>query len=122
MNLVTKLNLLFFYNYVGQDEFGNQYYERRNKHKNILKRMVKYKGIDEASKIPSRYHGWIHYYSDEFPSNQNHNFKWQKKHLPNLTGTQYAYQPKSLNIEFKKKKENRDYKAWNPKELSSKIK
>ena len=66
-------------------EFGNQYYERRNKHKNTLKRMVKYKGIDEASKIPSRYHGWLHYYSDEFPSNQSHNFQWQKKHLPNLT-------------------------------------
>ena len=119
MNLATKLNLLFFYNYVGQDEFGNMYYERRKKQKNILKRMVRYKGIDEASKIPSRYHGWLHYYSDEFPSIQNNNFKWQKKHLPNLTGTLYACQPKSLKVKNDNKKKDCDYKAWEPKELNS---
>ena len=30
MNLALKLKIFFFYRYVGQDEFGNKYYEQKN--------------------------------------------------------------------------------------------
>ena len=29
MNLALKLKIFFFYRYVGQDEFGNKYYEQK---------------------------------------------------------------------------------------------
>ena len=31
MNLALKLKIFFFYRYVGQDEFGNKYYEQKNR-------------------------------------------------------------------------------------------
>jgi NADH dehydrogenase len=34
-------------------------------------------------------------------------YKWQKPHLPNLTGTKSAYHPNKKNNEIKKK-----YKTW----------
>ena len=78
MNLALKLKIFLFYRYVGQDEFGNKYYETKKADSKKLKRMVKYTGLPEASKIPANYHGWLHYNSDEFPTNKKHKFSWQK--------------------------------------------
>lgn len=114
MNLALKLKIFLFYRYVGQDEFGNKYYEKRKADGKKLERMVKYKGLPEASKIPAKYHGWIHYNSDEFPINNKHKFSWQKKHLPNLSGTRYAYIPKSISENFEKNKKDSEYKPWSP--------
>ena len=114
----TRLQIFFSGKLVGEDKNGNKYYESKSG-----RRWVIYNGEVEASKIPDEWYSWIHRIGNKIENVQHlKKYKWQKKHLPNLTGTQYAYQPKSLNIEFNKKKENRDYKAWNPKELSSKIK
>ena len=68
MNIALRLNLFFFYKYKGQDEFGNKYYEQKKAQINRKnKRLVDYKGISEASKVPAKYHGWLHHYSDDFP-------------------------------------------------------
>ena len=115
MNLALRLNLLFFYKYKGQDEFGNKYYEQRKTQINKKnKRLVNYKGIIEASKVPAKYHGWLHHYSDDFPKDNKKNFSWQKKHLPNLSGTQYAYKPKNINSKTNYANQNEEYKSWTP--------
>ena len=97
MNLALKLKIFFFYRYVGQDEFGNKYYEQKKSDVQKSKRMVRYNGLPEASKIPGKYHGWLHHYSEKFPSDNEKKHEWQKKHLPNLTGTKYAYSPKNVS-------------------------
>ena len=114
MNLALKLKIFLFYRYVGQDEFGNKYYETKKVDSKKLKRMVKYNGLPEASKIPANYHGWLHYNSDEFPTIKKDKFSWQKKHLPNLSGTRYAYIPKSISENFVRNKQNTEYKPWTP--------
>ena len=115
MNLALRLSLFFFYKYKGQDEFGNKYYEQKKAQINRKnKRLVDYKGISEASKVPAKYHGWLHHYSVDFPKDNKKNFSWQKKHLPNLSGTRYAYIPKSISENFERNKQNREYKPWIP--------
>ena len=54
MNLALKLKIFFFYRYVGQDEFGNKYYEQKKSDVQKSKRMVRYNGLPEASKIPGK--------------------------------------------------------------------
>ena len=76
--------------------------------------MVRYNGLPEASKIPGKYHGWLHHYSEKFPSDNEKKHEWQKKHLPNLTGTKYAYSPKNVSKNFGRNKENDEYKPWTP--------
>ena len=117
MNLALRINLFFFYNYLGHDEFGNKYYEQKKSQNNKKnKRMVDYKGINEASKVPAKYHGWLHHYSDDFPKTNKTRHKWQKKHLPNLSGTKYAYEPKNINQGFENSNKGREYTSWSPKE------
>ncbi len=79
---------------VGVDEFGNQYFEKKNG-----KRFVIYNGIAEASKISFDWHCWMHYSTANIPTRQEelNRFFWQKAHLPNLTGTKNSYTPKMSN-------------------------
>ena len=89
---------------VGTDEFGNQYFEKKNG-----KRFVIYNGIAEATKIPFEWHGWMHYSIQEIPTKIEANkFSWQKIHLPNLTGTKNSYSPKISN----EKKPKSHYEVW----------
>jgi len=89
---------------VGADEFGNQYFEKKNG-----KRFVIYNGIAEATKIPFEWHGWMHYSTQEIPTKIEANkFSWQKIHLPNLTGTKNSYSPKTHN----EKKPKSHYESW----------
>jgi NADH:ubiquinone oxidoreductase subunit len=81
---------------VGQDAQGNKYYEdKKTKRYGKPRRWVIYKKYAEASKVPSQWHGWLHYTVDE-PPGVRHPFPWEKEHLPNLTGTPYAHKPKGL--------------------------
>ena len=79
---------------VGKDQFGNLYYEHKSEPKagRKRKRWVIYNGIVEASKVPAEWHAWLHY-TAEAPLSTANEFEWQKEHLPNLTGTRYAYRP-----------------------------
>jgi len=91
---------------IGIDEFGNQYYQKKTG-----KRFVIYKGIAEPSKIPSEWHVWIHYLTDQSPNQGNNpRYSWQKIHTPNLTGTANAYSPANSSI----KKIEEPYEAWEP--------
>lgn len=112
MSFINSLYVKLFSKKIGQDEFGNSYYLSKSRdYLGNNKRYVLYNGMDESSKIPPMWHAWLHYMSDELPSeNDNISFSWQKSHLPNLSGTKYAYDPaKAENKRIKV------YKSWNPK-------
>ena len=92
--------------FVGRDEFGNKYYSSSKG-----KRWVIYYKNVEASKIPPEWHMWIHFLSKNKPSDDLPKFKWQKKHVENLTGTTKAHKPDgSLALDSTKKVKR--YETW----------
>jgi NADH:ubiquinone oxidoreductase subunit len=106
MNFLNKFFIKLFATKIGDDEFGNSYFENKKG-----KRFVAYNGSAEPSKVPAEWHGWLHYSTNVAPTNINtHKFSWQKIHLPNLTGTKNAYSPKNSSV----KKTSAEYEAWNP--------
>ena len=73
---------------VGEDEFGNLYYEGGVDTEGRTRRWVIYKDYAEASMIPPGWHGWMHHRVDTPPKDDHYRpHEWQKPHLPNLTGT-----------------------------------
>ena len=99
----TFLKTLFFGKFVGTDEFGNKYYKSKKN-----ERWVIYAKDIDATKITSDWFLWIHHTIDEIPSNQTKKYDWQKKHTPNLSGTELAYKPNKIS----KKKVNKNYETW----------
>lgn len=98
--------------FVGEDSQGNRYFtDRAGK-----KRWVIYKGYAEPSRVPAIWHGWLHYTVDEPPTvSQPQSHAWEKEHVPNMTGTPYAYRPKgSLYASGPRAKSGGDYEAWTP--------
>lgn len=102
---------------VGEDEYGNTYYEQKGDgYDGRKRRWVTYKGYADASRIPPEWHGWLHHIYDTPPSEQDlPRQKWEKDHVPNMTGTVYAYKPKgSLDRPGKRERVLGDYEAWSP--------
>ena len=100
---------------VGKDNYGNTYFENKTKSpKNNFRqrRLVIYSGSVEASKIPQEWNAWLHHMTDEVPRNNTNKPSWTQDHVPNLTGTPYAY-------EYKDKKDSSKvkniYSIWKPK-------
>ncbi len=102
-NLGTRINTFVNGKFVGEDQFGNKYYENKKG-----KRWVIYKNEVEATNIPNNWYSWIHYTKNKIENEHNlKEFSWQKPHKPNQTGTNNAYHPnKSKKLETKK------YKTW----------
>jgi len=86
--LGTFIYTFFLGEYVGLDESGNKYYSNSKD-----KRWVIYKNNVESSKISSEWYLWIHFLSNEKPSDKEHRYFWQKRRKQNLTGTKEAYKP-----------------------------
>lgn len=116
MNLLNKIKIKLSSNEVGVDEFGNSYFEEKNAINGKKRRFVVYKGCAEPSKVPSRWHRWLHYTCDEAPINiDTHQNPWQKTHLPNLTGTIHQHSPASSAVKKgNRKKVGADYQSWTP--------
>ena len=99
----TMLKTFFFGKFVGEDSFGNKYYESKKK-----KRWVIYSNEVDASKISVEWYSWMHFTPNKIENNHEPNkFKWQKPHRPNLTGTDKAYYPNNNKNGIHKK-----YKSW----------
>lgn len=104
--------------FVGEDVLGNKYY--RGKPREGYKRerrWVWYNGEPESSKVPPEWHGWLHYQTDDVPSeiSQSYRREWQKPHKENLTGTDQAYRPPGhILARGKRDKATGDYQAWSP--------
>ena len=83
----TFLKTLFFGKLVGQDSYGNKYYENKKN-----QRWVIYKDNIEASKITSEWFLWMHHTVIDPPKSKGYDplYEWQKPHLENQTGTNNA--------------------------------
>ncbi len=105
--------------FVGEDSTGNRYFQERTNRDSYdgrLRRFVTYRGYADASKIPADWHGWLHYTFDEPPTVAPFKLKaWEKDHLPNLTGTPYAYRPAgAIARGGERARATGDYEAWRP--------
>jgi len=111
----TMLYTRFFGQNVGHDEFGNEYYMSKAK-TNKKKRWVIYNGYADSSKVPARWHTWLHGVVDEIPTKQKRSDKkWMRSHLPNLTGSDSAYRPSgSLSKKRDNKEQKGNYESWTP--------
>lgn len=104
---------------IGEDAFGNRYFEARtirdgdNGH---FRRWVTYRGYAEPSKVPADWYGWLHHTYPEPPTVQPLKVQaFETEHLPNLTGTRWAWRPKgSLTRGGKRAAATGDYEAWKP--------
>lgn len=97
---------------VGDDEFGNVYYQERGG----KRRWVIYNGVAEASKIPPGWHGWMHYRTDVPPTKDGYKARtWEQPHRENPTGTPNAYRPKGSILSGQTRpRSTGDYDAWTP--------
>ena len=104
--------------FVGQDAYGNKYYEAKSEltAEYKKKRWVIYNGLAEPSKVPPVWHGWLHYSTDALPSETAQTrYGWAKDPQPNLTGTTLAYVPPGhVNRGAKRASTVADYTPWNP--------
>ena len=93
--LGTRFHTWRFGKRVGQDEFGNVYYEGGTDSEGRTRRWVIYNGFSEASAIPPGWHGWMHHRVDTPPAGENYSrANGRSRIVPNLTGTPDAYRPK----------------------------
>lgn len=102
---------------VGEDEYGNQYFESTKlRYDGRNRRYVIYTDYAEASKVPPVWNGWLHHTYDELPSEIDIKVHgWQESHIQNMTGTPMAYKPKgSLDRGGVRDKVAADYEAWTP--------
>ena len=100
----TMIHTFFSGKLKGTDEFGNKYYESKSG-----KRWVIYKDLVEASKIPPNWYSWIHFTSNKQADFYKNKYSWEKRHTPNLTGTDKAYRPKKI---IEQKTIKKKYETW----------
>ncbi len=98
---------------VGEDHFGNSYYESKDK-KN---RWCIYSNQSEASRISPEWNSWLRFISDSIPEGSDMVYKWQKVFNGNLTGSEGAYKPSIVKVSSSNEDLNSyesDYQAWKP--------
>ncbi|WP_273718574.1 MULTISPECIES: NADH:ubiquinone oxidoreductase subunit NDUFA12 [Bartonella] len=102
---------------IGEDQFGNIYYEGGLHKDGYPRRWVIYKDYSEASTIPPGWHGWIHHRFECPPTQEDyHPYEWEKPHVANMTGTSEAYRPKgAIPYNDERPCVHEDYDAWSPK-------
>lgn len=108
----TRLYTWRFGAKVGEDQFGNTYYQTDGG----KRRWVIYPKTADASLVPPEWHGWLHYTVDVPPTEEHYEPKpWEIPYQPNLTGTPLAYRPPgSLLHPDAGKTPLRDYEPWQP--------
>jgi NADH:ubiquinone oxidoreductase subunit len=119
-SLNTRWHTARYGELVGQDEFGNSYYQTKgavvDPALGYVRRWVIYNGVSEASATPPGWYGWLHYQTDVPPTLESYTaYEWQLPHLQNLTGTPFAYRPQGSTLrEAARPPATGDYKAWSP--------
>ena len=109
----TKLHTYFNGKKVGEDYFGNFYYESKDK----KKRWCIYSNESEASKISPEWNSWLRFISVARPKDNDTTHEWQKLFNGNLTGLDGAYKPRMVGTSSSEKdldSYQSDYKAWKP--------
>lgn len=96
--------------FIGTDQFANRYYASSSK----KERWVLYGKISNASTIPPVWYLWIHHMTDDVLS-KNTKKQWVQEHLPNMTGTNFAYTPKGhVKRGSQDIKSQYRYASWTP--------
>jgi NADH:ubiquinone oxidoreductase subunit len=98
---------------VGEDHFGNSYYESKDK-KN---RWCIYSDQSEASRVGPEWNNWLRFISDSSPEGSDMVYEWQKVFDGNLTGIEGAYKPGIVRDRSSKEDLEHyecDYQAWKP--------
>lgn len=101
---------------IGNDAFGNVYYEHGTMPDGRKRRHVVYAGPNDASRIAPEWHSWLHHQTDDVPSRAlPPRREWQREAVPNLTGTPDAYRPAgALERGGQRAPATGDYQAWSP--------
>ncbi len=101
---------------VGEDSFGNLYFEAKTAQSGFRRRWVIYNGPNDASRVPPEWHGWLHHTVEAVPDQGLPPARaWEKPPLANLTGTPAAYRPAgSLEKGGRRAAATGDYEAWSP--------
>jgi NADH:ubiquinone oxidoreductase subunit len=114
MTITTRIYTRFYGELVGEDQFGNRYYTEKNPKRDRARRWVIYKGKAEPTKVPPQWHGWLHYTHDA-PLPATPQYRWEKPHLVNLTGTVNAYVPPGHLLKGgQRSPSTADYEPWKP--------
>ena len=109
----TKLYTYLKGKKVGEDYFGNYFYESRDKRK----RWCIYSYQSDASKVSPEWNSWLRFLTNSCPTDEAMTHEWQKRFSGNLTGLDGAYKPEILRANKKNEDLDRyqsDYKAWKP--------
>ena len=109
----TKLYTYLKGKKVGEDYFGNYFYESRDKRN----RWCIYSYQSDASKISPEWNSWLRFITNSCPIDEAMTYEWQKRFSGNLTGLDGAYKPEILRANKKNEDLDRyqsDYKAWKP--------
>ena len=109
----TKLYTYLKGKKVGEDYFGNYFYESRDKRN----RWCIYSYQSDASKISPEWNSWLRFITNSCPADEPMTYEWQKRFSGNLTGLDGAYKPEILRANKKNEDLDRyqsDYKAWKP--------
>ena len=109
----TKLYTYLKGKKVGEDYFGNYFYESRDKRN----RWCIYSYQSDASKICPEWNSWLRFITNSCPTDEAMTYEWQKRFSGNLTGLDGAYKPEILRANRKNEDLDRyqsDYKAWKP--------
>lgn len=102
---------------VGTDAQGNRYYRSKKvKAGQRERRWVLYAGANDASNVPSEWHGWLHGSYDALPESHLAPARiWEADYRPNATGTQDRYLPQgALDRGGRRAAASGDYEAWTP--------
>lgn len=102
---------------VGRDAQGNIYY-RKEAGRQRERRWVIYNGDNEASRVPPRWHGWLHFTHDDVPQGEEDLAKpWIREHRANPTGSEQVYlRPGALPTGKARPRTLGDYESWSPEE------
>ena len=102
--------------HVGTDAQGNKYYRSKPKDGQRERRWVIYEGANDASRVPSEWHGWLHGSFDELPESHLAPPRiWEADYTPNATGSAGAYLPAgALQRGGNRARATGDYEAWTP--------
>ena len=108
----TMLDTFLHGKKIGTDKGGNTYYTCKNN----KRRWVIYNGEIEASRIPPKWHAWLHRLVQDPPTVRPlKKQKWEKEHLPNLTGSSNSYFPHDNKFGTKARPASKaDYESWTP--------
>ena len=116
MSILEMLHARLTARKIGQDRFGNTYYEARKTLPvyNRKRRYVVTAHGQDPTKVPAEWHAWLHHTTDA-PLDETRRLPWQKEHQPNLTGTPGAWRPKGHDYSGGQRRvTGGDYEAWTP--------